>query len=80
MDINIIAGKCSEDNNRRIFQLLKNRDKTKPILLLHLIGRFLALNKGSLMNLMSRVFLTFLLCRLANFQKNFLVYKQIRIF
>ena len=29
MDINIIAGKCSEDNNRRIFEILKNRDKNK---------------------------------------------------
>ena len=29
MDISIIAGKCSEDNNRRIFEILKNRDKSK---------------------------------------------------
>ena len=27
MDISIIAGKCSEDNNRRIFEILKNRDR-----------------------------------------------------
>lgn len=29
MDINIIAGKCNEQNDKKIFELLKNRDKTK---------------------------------------------------
>lgn len=29
MNINIIAGKCSEDNNLKIFEILKNRDKSK---------------------------------------------------
>ena len=29
MNINIVAGKCSEQNNKYIFSLLKNRDKNK---------------------------------------------------
>ena len=29
MNINIIAGKCSEDNNLQIINILRNRDKTK---------------------------------------------------
>lgn len=29
MNINIIAGKCSENNNRQIFEILKSRDKNK---------------------------------------------------
>ncbi|MBE5738542.1 MAG: hypothetical protein E7354_02310 [Clostridiales bacterium] len=34
MNINIVSGKCSENNNKQIFSLLKNRDKSKRHIIL----------------------------------------------
>ena len=71
MDIHILAGKCSEICNEKIFEIIKNRDKSKNHIIIAPDRTLFSLEQRLFDATKETCFLMLILCPCQDFQKNF---------